>query len=130
MKGWISSFPLLNTAVSPNAPGRGLNQLDAGYWTSENNSATRPSLVYNNPLGHNWYMSRDFLRIQDVSLGYDFSRDLLQRAKIQNLRIFLSAKNLYTFTKWLGSDPESGGTAPVDLYPMPRSLTVGLNLGF
>ncbi len=130
MKGWISSFPLLNTAVSPNAPGRGLNQLDAGYWTSENKSATRPSLVYNNPLNHNWYMSRDFLRIQDVSIAYDFSKPMLQKVKIQNIRVFVSGKNLYTFTKWLGSDPESGATGAADFYPMPRSLTAGLNVGF
>ncbi|WP_082886392.1 SusC/RagA family TonB-linked outer membrane protein [Flavisolibacter tropicus] len=130
MQGWISSFPLLNTAVSPNAPGRGLNQMDAGYWTAENKSATRPSLVYNNPLGHNWYMSRNFVRIQDVSLAYEFSKDMLSKVKLQNLRVFVSGKNLYTFTDWLGADPEVGGTQPGDLYPMPRSLTIGLNVGF
>jgi TonB-linked SusC/RagA family outer membrane protein len=130
MQGWISSFPLLNTAVSPNAPGRGLNQLDAGYWTSENKSATRPSLVYNNPLNHNWYMSRNFLRVQDVSLSYELPRALMQKAKIQNIRVFVSGKNLYTFTKWLGSDPESGGTSSADFYPMARSVTAGLNVGF
>jgi hypothetical protein len=130
MQGWISSFPLLNTAVSPNAPGRGLNQLDAGYWTTENKSATRPSLVYNNPLNHNWYMSRNFLRVQDVSLAYDFSRDMLQKIRMQNIRIFVSGKNLYTFTDWLGSDPESGATSPADLYPMARSITLGINVGF
>jgi len=130
MQGWISSFPLLNTAVSPNAPGRGLNQLDAGYWTSENKSPTRPSLVYNNPLGHNWYMSRNFIRIQDVSLSYEFSKAFLSRVKLQNLRVFASGKNLYTFTDWLGSDPEIGGTTASEFYPMPRSLTIGLNVGF
>ncbi|MEO5995149.1 MAG: TonB-dependent receptor [Chitinophagaceae bacterium] len=130
MQGWISSFPLLNTAVSPNAPGRGLNQLDAGYWTTENKSSTRPSLVYNNPLNHNWYMSRNFLRIQDVSLAYDFSRPMLQKFKIQNIRVFVSGKNLYTFTDWLGADPESGATSPGELYPMARAITAGLNVAF
>lgn len=130
MQGWISSFPLLNTAVSPNAPGRGLNQLDAGYWTTENKSTTRPSLVYNNPLNHGWYLSRNFLRVQDVSLSYDFSKELLQKVKMQNLRVFLSGKNLYTSTKWLGSDPESGGTASGDFFPMARTVTAGLNVAF
>lgn len=130
MKGWISNFPLLNTAVSPNAPGRGLNQLDAGYWTAENQSTTRPSLVYNNPLSHGWYVSRNFVRIQDVSFSYQFSKDLLNKLKMTNLRLFLSGKNLYTFTKWPGADPESGGTSPASFYPMARTVTFGVNVGF
>jgi TonB-linked SusC/RagA family outer membrane protein len=130
MQGWISSFPLLNTAVSPNAPGRGLNQLDAGYWTAENKSTTRPSLVYNNPLSAGWYLSRNFVRIQDVSLSYQFSKKMLSKLKISNLTVFMSGKNLYTFTKWLGSDPESGGTSGSSFYPIPRTITFGVNIGF
>ncbi|HTF31199.1 MAG TPA: SusC/RagA family TonB-linked outer membrane protein, partial [Flavitalea sp.] len=130
MQGWISNFSLLNTAVSPNAPGRGLNQLDAGYWTKENKSTTRPSLVYNNPLRHDWYMSKNFVRIQDLSLGYDFSKSMITKIRLQNLRVFLSAKNLYTFTDWLGSDPEVGATSSSEFYPMPRAITVGINVGF
>ena len=129
MLGWISSFPLLNTAVSPNAPGRGLNQLDAGYWTAENKSATRPSLVYNNPLSHGWYMSRNFVRLQDVYLSYQFSPKTLNFLKMSNLKVFMSGKNLYTFTKWLGTDPESGDTS-TSMYPMPRTITFGANVGF
>ena len=130
MEGWISNFPLLNTAVSPNAPGRGLNQLDAGYWTAENKSTTRPSLVYNNPLSAGWYLSRNFVRIQDVSLSYQFSKKMLSKLKMSNLTVFMSGKNLYTFTKWLGSDPESGGTSGSSFYPMPRTITFGVNVGF
>ena len=130
MQGWISNFPLLNTAVSPNAPGRGLNQLDAGYWTAENKSATRPSLVYNNPLSHGWYISRDFVRIQDVSLSYQFSKTIVNNLKMSNLRVFINAKNLYTFTKWIGADPEIGGTSPGSLFPMPRTMTLGINASF
>ncbi|MEZ5107159.1 MAG: SusC/RagA family TonB-linked outer membrane protein [Draconibacterium sp.] len=130
MLGWISPFPLLNTSVSPNAPGRGLNQLDAGYWTQENSSNTRPSLVYNNPYSHGWYMSRNFLRIQDVSLSYEFSTEIVEKLKISNLLVYLSGKNLYTFTNWLGSDPESGGIEPDEFYPMPRTISMGVNISF
>lgn len=130
MTGWTSNFPLLNTAVSPNAPGRGLNQLDAGYWTKENKSDTRPSLVYNNPLKHGWYVSRDFVRIQDVSLSYNFNSEWMQRIHLSDLRVFVSGKNLYTFTDWPGSDPESGETDAGLLYPMPRIFTLGMNVRF
>ena len=130
MHGWSSNFPLLNTAVSPNAPGRGLNQLDAGYWTEENASNTRPSLVYTNPLKHGWYMSRNFIRIQDITLSYQFKDEVLQRLKLGGLGIYLSAKNLKTFTDWLGMDPESGETGDSQLFPMPRTISAGLSVNF
>ena len=129
MEGWDSRFPLLNTAVSPNAPGRGLNQLDAGYWTAENKSTTRPSLIYNNPLGHGWYVSRNFVRIQDASLSYKLPKTLLAKVKLSSLTVYMSAKNLYTFTKWPGSDPESGGASSSSFYPMPRTIAFGVNIG-
>ncbi|MEI6275351.1 MAG: TonB-dependent receptor [Prolixibacteraceae bacterium] len=129
MLGWESRFNLLNTAVSPNAPGRGLNQLDAGYWTAENKSATRPSLVYNNPMSHGWYVSRNFVRIQDASLSYKFPETLLKMVKLSSLTVYASAKNLYTFTKWPGSDPESGGSSSGSFYPMPRTIAFGVNIG-
>ena len=130
MQDWISNFPLLDISTSPNTPGRPVNQLDAGYWTSDNKSNTRSSIVYANPLGHGWYISRNFVRIQDVSLAYNFSKDLLTKLKMSDLRVFMSGKNLFTFTKWLGSDPESGGITSSSFYPMPRIITFGFNMGF
>jgi TonB-linked SusC/RagA family outer membrane protein len=128
MQDWISPFGMLGPGTS--TTGRSLNKLDDGWWTSANKSTTRTSLVYTNPLGHNWYESRDFIRIQDVSLGYEFPRALVNKAKISNLRVFVSGKNVYTFTDWLGSDPESGGLTEGAQFPMPRSFTFGLNMGF
>ena len=127
--GYDARFNLINPLV----PGRPISQVDAGWWTPENSSNTRPSLTYTNPLGTNWYVSRDFLRIKDVSLGYEFDKEILDKLKISSLRLYLSGKNLYTFTNWLGTDPESGGDygsnqGTGDLYPMPRTFTLGLNI--
>ena len=132
MQGWISDFVLLdtNSTLSANSPGRSLNQIDAGWWTAENKSNTRPSLVYTNPAGHNWYVSRDFVRIQDISLSYDFPESLLGKAKISNLRIYVSGKNIARFTDdWPGVDPESGATLKPNMFPMARTISFGLNLG-
>ncbi|MFO7259124.1 MAG: TonB-dependent receptor [Bacteroidota bacterium] len=130
MQGWISPFNLINPLV----PGRALGQLDAGWWTPENRSNTRPSLVYANPLGVSWYVSRDFVRIQDISLSYQFPAPVLERLKLSNLKVYVSGKNIHTFTDWLGADPEGGGDysslqGSGDLFPMPRTFTVGLNVG-
>lgn len=131
MLDWIAPFDLINPLV----PGRSINQLDAGWWTPENKSNTRPSLIYSNPLGTNWYLSRDFLRIRDVSLSYDFDKHFLDKTKLSSIRVFVSIKNLYTFTKWLGSDPESGGSytssqGSDQLFPMPRTFALGINASF
>ena len=131
MQGWEAPFNLINPLV----PGRSLNQLDAGWWTAENQSNTRPSLTYSNPLGTNFYLSRNFLRIQNVTLSYDLDGAVLETLRLSKLRVYINAKNLYTFTKWLGPDPENGGSyrseqGSADLYPLPRTFSLGLNVSF
>lgn len=121
MQGWIGGFEII-----PYYPGRPLNMFDVGYWTSENKSNTRPSLVYNNPLGQGFYLSRDFIRIQDVSLSYTFKSEQLKSLKIRDLRAYLSIKNLYTVTNWLGYDPENGSGAGA--YPTPRTFMAGFSI--
>ena len=126
MTGWAQSFYLLDPVN--NYPNRPVNMLDAGWWTAENKSTTRPSLVYTNPLGYGYYTNRDFLRIQDVSLTYDFPDKLTKKWKISGLRVYVSGKNLKTFTDYVGQDPESGYNWAG--YPTPRSVTGGFNLSF
>ncbi|NME70065.1 SusC/RagA family TonB-linked outer membrane protein [Flammeovirga aprica] len=76
-----------------------------------------------------------FLRISNVQIGYSFPQSILERAKINSLRVYASGQNLYTFTKYTGYDPEVGGygtSIGLDraTYPVPRTITFGLNLGF
>ncbi|WP_232540987.1 SusC/RagA family TonB-linked outer membrane protein [Spirosoma endbachense] len=129
MMGWSQSLPLLETNGLINYPNRPVNGLDADWWTAENKSNTRPALTYTNPLGHDFYQSRDFVRIQDVNLTYQFPSALTKRLKISNLSVYISGKNLYTFTNWQGIDPESGYNTRLS-YPTARSVTAGLNLSF
>lgn len=131
MLGWKGPFNVLN----PHVPGRSINQYDGGWWTSENKSNSNPSLVYSNPLGASWYLSRDFVRIKDVSLSYVFQEPKLEKLNISSLQLFIAAKNLYTFTNWPGPDPESSGaivakSGDLDMFPMPRTFSLGLNIGF
>lgn len=127
MDGWIAPLSLLSTSngtTSPNYPGRPANMLDAGWWTEDNKSNTRPSLNYTNPLGHSYYQSRNFVRLQDVSFAWDVPQKLLQRAGISSAKVYVSGRNLYTWTKWMGPDPETG----TNFFPVPRSVSVGLNI--
>lgn len=131
MTGWIAPFNLINPLV----PNRALNQYDGGWWTPENKSNSRPSLTYANPLGASWYISRNFLRISDVSLAYNVGIVQLRSLKASSLDIYFSIKNLHTFTGWPGSDPEVGGDyssvqGTPQMYPLPRTYTLGFRLGF
>lgn len=130
MLDWKAPFNLIN----PLAPGRAFNQIDADWWTEENKSNTRPSLNYSNPLGTNWYLSRNFVRIKDVSLSYSFSDDIVKKLNLSGLSVFGSVKNLHTFTNWLGTDPESAGNYYDNQYPrffpMPRTFAFGINFEF
>ena len=79
----------------------------------------------------------DFFRISNVTLGYDFSR-LLKNSWISKARLYVSAQNLYTFTKYSGMDPEIGygfdedWVSGIDLgyYPGSRTFLVGVNIQF
>jgi len=81
--------------------------------------------------------SGSYLRIQTVTLGYNLPR-FISKAKLTSARIYISAQNLYTFTKYKGYDPELGAfntsveNMNVDYghYPNPRTLTVGANIEF
>lgn len=132
MTGWESEFNLLDvsTLTGNSFPGRSINFLDAGYWTPENRSNTRPGLTYTNPLGMNYYLSRDFIRLQDVTLAYDFPAAIIDKIKLNSLRIYVSGRNLATFTDWLGPDPESGYNNITDLYPTSRTIVGGINVSF
>jgi TonB-linked SusC/RagA family outer membrane protein len=79
-----------------------------------------------------------YLRIQNVSLGYNVPAKWASKAKMTAARIYVSGQNLHTFTKYSGYDPEIGAfnknvlTQNVDNghYPNPRTITVGANIEF
>ena len=86
----------------------------------------------------------NYLRIQNLSLGYDFKKLLPNIPQIDKMRLFFAVQNLYTFTKYIGPNPEVGadkGVGPdpanawakgIDVYfnPIPRTFSLGVNLAF
>lgn len=108
-------------------------------WTGEGTSDRMPRVTDTNI---NWQFSDlylqdgDYLRISNITLGYDFAR-LFKLKYISQCRFYASAQNAFTFTKYDGMDPEIGyGTSDwatgVDLgyYPRPRTFLFGVNLKF
>lgn len=100
-------------------------------WTGPGTSNYVPRLVAGDPNNNSrmstfWLRSQDYVRIQNVQLGYNFNSILINKIKLQNLRLYIAAQNLYTFTSFPGYDPELG----TNTYPIPRSIYFGINIGF
>lgn len=105
-------------------PDRRNNSAINPYW-SPDAPTTNTTGIYNVPLRQSGvYQSRSFIRLQDISLGYNFGRDVLDRLKLQSAQIYVASKNPYVWTKWQGWDPEIG----VSDTPMMRNVIVGLKL--
>lgn len=79
-----------------------------------------------------------YLRVKNVTLGYNFSSALISKLHLSSLRLYASAQNLFTFTRYSGLDPEvnySGNDTQVIgtdffTFPQARTLTFGVNLKF
>ena len=91
----------------------------------------------------NWVSTRymedaDYFKIKTITLGYDF-KNLWKSCPFQQLRLYVQAQNLYTFTKYTGLDPEVGNNAggngwasgiDLGLYPPSRTYLVGASIKF
>ncbi|QIL78048.1 SusC/RagA family TonB-linked outer membrane protein [Hymenobacter sp. HDW8] len=112
---------------SPENPGDGK--------TPRATSASSLRTVFNSYFIHD----ASFLRIRNVTLRYNLPEQWAKKASLQNASIYTSVQNLYTFTKYVGYNPEannygntSNPTYGVDQgsYPMNRTLTLGIQVGF
>ena len=76
-----------------------------------------------------------FLRIRNITIGYNFNPSLTEKVRIQNARIYISSQNPFTFTKYSGYNPEVSSyhnslTPGVDYfnYPLAKTLILGIVL--
>src|SRR3546814_7376944 len=70
------------------------NLQDVPYWRPDRPSNEYPRINYNPSFPHPILEDRSFVRIQDISLAYDFSKSLLDKLGVTGLKLFLSVKNL------------------------------------
>lgn len=110
-----------------------------GRWVGEGTSNTYPRLTTNDTNSNfsnpsDFYLEDgDYLRLKTIQLGYTLPSDILGKHGINKLRIYLTAENLFTFTKYSGYDPEiGGGVLGIDRGYYPQAITnqVGINLQF
>ncbi len=107
-----------------------------GYWTPENQSNEWRSLGnHSNSHGYGFPVDAGYTRLKDVTLSYNFGQTALTKLGIGGLQLYLSGRNLATWTDWLGWDPEArditrGSSNDNINYPMVRTYVLGANLTF
>jgi len=105
--------------MTPDASGGryvGPRTFDRGdvYWTGSNSYFLR---------------STNYIRLKSLQIAYDFPRQWLAKAGIENCRIYLSGYNLITWDKFKVMDPEASNSAG-DYYPQTKVYNIGLSLTF
>jgi TonB-dependent starch-binding outer membrane protein SusC len=105
-----------------------LNGIKVDYWSLENPSNTNPrprdaTISYFSSLS---YQDASYVRLRNLALGYNVDKNLLKYIGANNLRVYVSATNLWTMTDFLSYSPEvsAGG------YPEPKTFVAGLNVSF
>jgi TonB-linked SusC/RagA family outer membrane protein len=114
------------------------------HWTPTNPSTIYSRANYNDDaVGSNvpssaWIQNGSFVKLKNVTVGYTLQSDLARKLFVSKIRVYVSAQNLFTITKYTGLDPEIGlqnGNATQNgldngTYPSSKFFTVGLNVTF
>ncbi|MBZ4191963.1 SusC/RagA family TonB-linked outer membrane protein [Niabella beijingensis] len=105
------------------------------YWTPENPDARYPRVLsvpsQNTSQVSDWWLRKvNYLRLKSAEVGYTLPPHIMQRIRLQNIRVYLSGQNLVTWTKEMKDfDPEASQQQG-QFYPQQRVITVGLNVTF
>ena len=121
-----------------------------GYWRGEGTSNTIPRPVrigvhtgydydYNVQTSTRYLEDASYFKLKTVTLGYTLPESVVKKLRVNSLRVYISADNLLTLTKYSGYDPETSFSgSPGDsnygvdfgLQPVLRTFIFGLNLNF
>jgi TonB-dependent starch-binding outer membrane protein SusC len=108
-------------------------------WRKQGDITDIPRAVYRDDIGNSrfstrWIEDGSYFRMKTITLGYNFTQPLVKRA-FTSARVYVTTQNLFTFTEYKGVDPEFTGGVIVggidwSTFPQPRTVTIGVNLGF
>lgn len=102
-------------------------------WTTNNPVGNIPN-PYGTSLNYatssRFVESGAYLRLKNIQFGYTLPTSWTNRVSINRARLYLTANNLLTFTKYTGYDPEVGGGVDYGNYPQSRTIMAGINIDF
>ena len=109
-----------------------MNMYNRPMWSETNPINEYPSGVKtggSNPMGMRWYRSADFLKLKDVTLGYKMPSVVTDFLHVDRLEFYVNLKNVYTWTDWIGLDPEFvGSNSRQAACPQTRQYIFGIKL--
>ena len=111
--------------------GKNENAIIAGFG-KDRDAITSPETVASST----FIEKGDFVKLKSITLGYNFSKDLLSKINLSAARVYFSIKNVCTITKYSGNDPELSISNPLrpgldmGTYPSQREYLLGLNVSF
>lgn len=83
-----------------------------------------------------WVQDASYLRLRNLTFGYDFDQSVLEKVKMKGLRLYVTGQNLFTITNYVGYDPETSSESGLSQggdylgYPAARSFIIGANITF
>ena len=105
--------------------------LDA--WDGEGTSNSLPRLAFEDTgvskFSTLYIEDASYLRLKNIELGYSFGK-YLNKIGVNHARVYLSAQNVFTWTKYTGLDPENTDLIDRGTYPQSRTILLGLNFSF
>ena len=125
------------TGLNPGLPNYNLLAEVKNAWTPTNTDTSIPRLSATDPnnnftrISSLYIEDASFLRLKTLTLGYTFNEELFKN-KVK-ARLFVSAQNLFTLTKYSGQDPEVGiNNSGIDMgrYPLSKIFLTGIDLSF
>ena len=124
MYSYLGHVKKMDRFTNNNALLNTVNQIKRDYWTAENPINSYPRLGAKSPSGVTYYIYKkaDFLRLDNISVGYTFPKALISPLKLEALRLNLTVKNVGYFTGWPAYDPENSDSNT------PRTITFGINV--
>ncbi|MCE5174069.1 MAG: TonB-dependent receptor [Bacteroidales bacterium] len=105
-------------------------------WNGEGSSYTMPRAIYADPNRNNrassrWIEDGSYIKLKNLALGYTFNKNWMQKTGAKSLRLFVSADNLLTITKYSGLDPEVGlWGLDYGVYPTAKTIMFGASIKF
>ncbi|MCH5222739.1 MAG: TonB-dependent receptor [Muribaculaceae bacterium] len=127
---------IYDASLRGDTPAKNMPAWMLNRWTGEGTSNYLPRFLISDP--RNWQSSDIYLsdgaycRLRNLTVSYTFPSNLIRKVGFQNFRVFVSAENLFTITKYHGFDPEVGSGTGIGIdygvYPQARIFNVGFNI--
>ena len=136
----VLNFSKWFTDFYPSFAGIGKSTRVLNSWTPTNTNTSVPifeniSNASTNAVLNSYYVENSsYFRLRSLKLGYNLASRLLERAGLDRLHFFIQATNLFTITKYTGTDPAVSGAdtnfgVDVGNYPVNRQYLFGFNIG-